>query len=163
MKLIFRKASIDDIPDLAAMNRQLIIDEQSHSMMTEPELLDRMRGWIDEGRTALLIERGEEVIGYMLYYRHDDEFYPYLNSIYVRQFFIKNSYRRRGFGQEAFRAIVAEYFPPDTAITLDVVATNIAARQFWEKLGFNPYHVSMRREANGAATNHIDIQGAAQV
>ncbi|MGB1286826.1 MAG: GNAT family N-acetyltransferase [Aggregatilineales bacterium] len=164
MSITFRRATRENLPELVRMNQQLIIDEQSHNRMSETELAQRMHDWLDGGRHALLIVRAGEIIGYMLYYRSDDEFYPYQNSIYVRQYFIKNSYRRRGIGQEAFRQIVAEYFPPEAAITLDVVASNIAARQFWERIGFAPYHVSMRREADiEAAQTATESEYSAQL
>ncbi|MEO0596612.1 MAG: GNAT family N-acetyltransferase, partial [Chloroflexota bacterium] len=94
---------------------------------------------------AIVVQRGTEVIGYMIFLRRNDEYYPYRDSIYIRQFFIQPSYRRRGIGQVVFDRIVNGYFPNDVALTLDVLESNNEAKAFWEKLGFSDYHTTMRR------------------
>ncbi|MGJ3241059.1 MAG: GNAT family N-acetyltransferase, partial [Anaerolineae bacterium] len=75
-----------------------------------------------------------------------DEYYPYKDSIYIRQFFIQPRYRRRGIGQVAFERIVEAYFEDDEALSLDVLESNPEAKAFWSKLGFKVYHTTMRRE-----------------
>lgn len=143
--IILRPASLDDVTLLAKMNQQLIIDENSANDMSLSQLERRMNGWLSSNRQAVIVERGGEVIGYLLYRHNVDEYYPYKNSIYVRQFFILPSYRRRGIGQIAFEQIVSEYFPEGFAIMLDVLESNPEGKAFWTKLGFEVYHVTMRR------------------
>lgn len=140
-----RTATLDDCVLLAEMNAQLILDENSQNTMTHAQLADRMHAWLSGTREAIVVQRGSEPIGYMIFWRRNDEYYPYQDSIYIRQFFIQPSYRRRGIGQVVFDRIVNMYFPEEAAITLDVLESNGEAKAFWEKLGFNDYHTTMRR------------------
>jgi ribosomal protein S18 acetylase RimI-like enzyme len=131
---------------LTEMNQQLIIDEGSKNTMSVLELEERMRNWLQTGREAVIVQRDQETIGYMLFWYSTDEYYPYQNSINVRQFFIQPSYRRRGIGQQAFDQIVNEYFAAGSAIMLDVLESNPEGKEFWQKLGFSTYCVTMRRD-----------------
>ena len=144
-EIVLRAGTLEDVPILAEMNQQLIIDENSANDMSLSQLERRMVGWLSSNRRAVIVERGGEVIGYLLYRHNTDEYYPYKNSIYVRQFFILPSFRRRGIGQIAFEQIVKEFFPEGFAIMLDVLETNPEGKSFWAKLGFEVYHVTMRR------------------
>lgn len=148
MNIEFRRATRADVPVLAEMNQQLIIDESSRNPMNKKQLTERLEQWLDDGRTAVLLLREGEIIGYMLYYRTQDEYHPYQDSVYIRQYFIKRNFRRRGIGQIAFEAIVREYFPPNTVITLDVLESNPEAKAFWYKQGFDIYSTTMRRDTN---------------
>lgn len=141
-----RAATLDDIPILAEMNQQLITDEGSPNEMSLEELKHRIFGWLSGDCDAVIVERRGDIVGYMLFWRHPDEFYPYKDSIYIRQFFIKPSYRRRGIGQIAFNLIVAQFFDSESALTLDVLESNPEGKAFWTKLGFAVYHTTMRRE-----------------
>jgi len=146
--IILRSASLEDVRILAEMNQQLIIDENSANDMSLTQLERRMTGWLSTNRQAVIVERGGELIGYLLYRHNMDEYYPYKNSIYVRQYFILPSYRRRGIGQSVFEMIVTEYFPEGFAIMLDVLESNPEGKAFWAKLGFEVYHITMRRNGN---------------
>lgn len=146
-----RPATLDDIDLLAEMNQQLIIDEgnsETMNTMTLPQLKERLQKWLSGKREGIIVERAGETIGYIIFWRREDEYFPYQHSIYIRQFFIQPSYRRRGIGKVAFDRIVSEHFPPDADITLDVLKSNSEARAFWSKLGFADYHTTMRRPAN---------------
>lgn len=145
MQFDLRLAKRDDARLLAEMNQQLIEDEGSRNNMSLDELTTRMERWLDDGRQAVIVYREDEVVGYMLYYQHAEEYFPYSDSIYVRQFFIARRYRRRGIGQEAFERIAAEFFPDDRSIMLDVLENNPEAKAFWLKLGFDVYNVTLRR------------------
>ncbi|GAB5493769.1 MAG: hypothetical protein Phog2KO_39840 [Phototrophicaceae bacterium] len=140
-----RPATLEDVPILAEMNQQLIIDEGSPNPMDLAELKQRMVKWLSADRDAVIVERGEEIIGYMLFWRMADEFYPYKDSIYIRQFFIQPSFRRRGIGQVAFDRIIDEFLDEGAALTLDVLESNPEGKAFWAKLGFLEYHTTMRR------------------
>ena len=147
-EIVLRTASLDDVPMLAEMNTQLIHDEGSPNPMDIVQLTERMREWLSSDRDAVIVERGDDVVGYLLYRILRDEYYPYKNSIYVRQYFIKPTYRRRGIGQIAFESIVSDYFPDDHAIMLDVLESNPEGKAFWQKIGFDVYHTTMRREVH---------------
>jgi ribosomal protein S18 acetylase RimI-like enzyme len=147
MSVDFRPATLEDVPLLAEMNQQLIIDEGSRNSMNGDELQGRMRRWLEGDYRAVLIFKEADMVGYLLYRVSVDEYFPYQASIYVRQFFIKRTYRRRGIGQVAFESLAKSYFPPDSAITLDVLETNSEAKQFWLKLGFDVYCTTLRRES----------------
>lgn len=140
-----RPATLDDVIILAEMNQQLIIDEGSHNQMTFEQLKERMYRWLTGERDAVIVERKDRVIGYMLYTRVADEYFPYKDSIYIRQFFIEPSFRRRGIGQIAFERIVTDVFDENVALTLDVLESNPEGKAFWSKMGFAVYHTTMRR------------------
>lgn len=144
-EVVLRSATLEDVPILAAMNQQLIVDENSKNTMTDSQLERRMEAWLSSNRQAVIVERGSEIVGYMLYHHNTDEYFPYKNSIYVRQFFILPSYRRRGIGQGVFEQIISKYFLEGHAIMLDVLETNPEGKAFWQKLGFDVYHITMRR------------------
>lgn len=141
-----RLASADDIVILIEMNQQLLIDEGKHNQMSFDELKIRMMAWLKGKREAVIVERKGAVIGYMLYGRVADEYFPYKDSIYIRQFFIQPSYRRRGIGQVVFEQIVTNFFEPGVALTLDILESNPEGKAFWGKQGFVEYHTTMRRE-----------------
>jgi len=146
MSVDLREATTDDAPLLAQMNHQLIADEGSPNTMSLEELETRMREWLEGDRKAVIIQRKDDIVGYIVYRRLNDEYFPYDDSIYVRQYFIKASYRRRGIGQVAFNQIAEAYFPSDCAIMLDVLETNPEGKHFWSKIGFSAYNVTMRRD-----------------
>ena len=141
-----RPATLGDVAILAEMNQQLIIDEGNFNTMSSEELEQRMAKWLSSGREGVIVERNDDVIGYMLFWRVEDEFYPYKDSIYIRQFFIQPSFRRRGIGQIAFDRIIEEFIDDGVALTLDVLESNPEGKAFWAKLGFVEYHTTMRRD-----------------
>ena len=141
-----RHASLDDVALLAEMNQQLIIDEGGRNTMTLPELKKRMHEWLTTDYKAVVVERDKGVIGYLLYRKFKEQYFPYNNSVYIRQFFIQPSYRRRGIGQTVFETIADEYFPKDYSVMLDVLESNPEGKAFWVKLGFSIYHTTLRRE-----------------
>lgn len=146
MQIELRTATLADVPALAVMNRQLILDEGSRNTMTLEQLEERLTRWLEIGRTAVLILRDEEVIGYVLFYYLDSEYFPHEDSLYIRQVFIHANWRRRGIGQIAFERIAEAYFPPDKALILDVLETNPEGKQFWLKLGFTVQSTTLRRD-----------------
>lgn len=146
MDFELRSASLADVLLLAQMNQQLILDEGSKNAMELPQLEARMREWISTDRQAVLVVHQDNVIGYLLYRLMRDEYFPYQNSIYVRQYFITPRYRRRGIGQIAFERITQEHFPQDYAVMLDVLETNPEGKAFWLKLGFEVYNTTLRRD-----------------
>jgi hypothetical protein len=73
----FRPALLDDLPLLAEMNQQLIIDEGSRNTMTGDELQARMRRWLESDYRAILVFKEGVVVDYLLYRLSQDEYYPY--------------------------------------------------------------------------------------
>ncbi|QPC82952.1 GNAT family N-acetyltransferase [Phototrophicus methaneseepsis] len=149
MELTYRGATLEDVALLARMNKQLIEDENSRNPMSVEQLEARMKRWLQDSYEAVFIMHGDDVVGYMLYRTIDDEYFPYNSNIHIRQYFVMRSWRRRGIGQIAFEQIVSDFFPGESAITLDVLERNPEAKQFWLKLGFAVYHTTLRREGNG--------------
>ncbi len=138
----------DNVHELALMNRMLIEDEGADNPMSIEQLEDRLRRWLNDGEYhAAMIYRNDEVVGYMLYREEQDAYDISRKNIYVRQFFVKRAYRRRGIGRSAFEQVVATQFPPETTIMLEVLASNLQGRAFWERLGFEPYFTTYRRRA----------------
>src|SRR5690242_10103489 len=93
MKFLY--ASIENVRELADMNRRLIQDEGHRNSMSPPELELRMAKWIGEGEySAVLFIESEHTVGYALFQKRPEH-------VYLRQFFIEQQYRRRGFGRAA--------------------------------------------------------------
>jgi ribosomal protein S18 acetylase RimI-like enzyme len=128
------------------MNQALIEDEHSDNPMTASDLETRMRDWLAGSWTALMIMSDDNAVaGYILFQEQQDEYFPDRPHVYVRQFYIRGKYRRRGIGKTAFEQIVNDWFPPKTVISLDVLAKNPGGYQFWTRLGFEVYSTNLRR------------------
>lgn len=147
MPVELRKANINDIAVLAEMNQQLIADERSRNPLNVSQIESLMHSWLDGSWSAVMISKNENLIGYLLYQQRRDDYDPEQLIIFVRQFFVQRTYRRRGIGREAFEQIVSEYFPSDATIMLDVLATNSAALHFWEDIGFTLHSTTLKRKA----------------
>ena len=147
MQTLLQMATIADARDLAEMNRMLIDDEGSANPMSVDALEQRMYKWLETGAyEAVLIYRNDEIVGYVLYREERDEYDIDQINIYVRQFFVKRAYRRRGIGKAAFELVVRSQFPPNATIILEVLSTNLQGRAFWEHIGFEPYFTVYRRQ-----------------
>ena len=138
-----RPATLQDVPLLARMNRQLIEDEGSRNPMDEAALAERMRGWLAGEYTAVLFMRGEAIVGYALYQMRPDEYFPQQRYVYLRQLYVAREARRQGVGSAAFRLLREQCFPHSTPVMLDVLEHNATGRAFWEALGFRPYVTTM--------------------
>lgn len=149
MSIQIRRATLEDIPLLAQMNQALIEDEHSPNLMTYAELEARMRQWLSDAWVALLFLDDAIVVGHILYQERQDEIRTDLPNIYVRQFFIKPEYRRRGIGHAIIEQIVEHWLPANATVTLDVLETNSGSQQFWNKLGFEVYRTTLRRILTG--------------
>ena len=138
----YRLASLDDVNLLAELNQQLIHDEASRNRMTLSELRDRMRGWLEGQYRAVLFESDGETVAYALF-RNDAD------AIYLRQFFVARTRRRRGLGRQAIQILRHSVFPPDGPVTLDVLVENVSALAFWRAVGFRDYAVTMELPPTG--------------
>lgn len=133
----FRTGGKRDLHLLAELNRQLIEDEGHANPMSVAELERRMRGWLVRSYTAVLFLEEAGVVGYALY-RSDDA------GIFLRQFFICRSERRKGRGRAAMRLLLGRIWPPGTTVTLEALCSNQAAIAFWHSLGFGDYAMTLR-------------------
>lgn len=139
-----RPATVDDLPLLAEMNRQLIEDEGSRNPMGLPALAERMRGWLAGEYAAVVFSLGDAAVGYAVYQVRSDEYFPQERYVYLRQLFVRREVRRQGIGRAAFRLLCERCFPAGMAVALDVLQCNPGGRAFWESLGFRPHCTSMR-------------------
>ena len=148
METVLHKATLDDASVLAEMNQMLIDDEGSVNPMSLDQLKTRIHRWLESGEyEAVILSRNDETVGYVLYRQERNEYDIDELNIYVRQFFVNRAYRRRGIGRAAFEQVVSDYFPPQATIVLEVLASNLQGRSFWERLGFEPYYTAYRRPA----------------
>jgi len=119
------------------MNHGLIRDERHRNSMTLGQLQDRMRGWLErEEYRAVIFEADGNQVGYALFRVSDD-------GVYLRQFYIRQENRRRGFGRAAVDLLRSRVFPDGKRVTLEVLCHNDQAREFWRAVGFRDYAVSM--------------------
>lgn len=124
-----------DIQLLADMNRQLIQDEGHRNSMTLPELYRRIQRWLAEEYRALIIQNDAVVIGYILF-RQDTDW------LYIRQFFIVPTSRRKGLGKLAIQKLREDVWK-NTKIRLDVLVNNSRGIAFWKSVGFSEYSLTM--------------------
>ncbi len=145
MTLKIKPAHLNDCPQLAIMNQQLIIDEGSRNPMKLEQLTGRMTAFLKNGWTALWVTLDDVRVGYILYQTRQDSYFPEKTEVYIRQYFIMSEYRGRGIGRSALEMIVDKWLPPDAALTLEVLSGNTSAAKFWESVGFQSYSIAMRR------------------
>jgi ribosomal protein S18 acetylase RimI-like enzyme len=134
----YRQATVSDARQLAEMNWNLIRDEGHRNAMGPAELEARMTQWLEDEYQAVLFEEGDQSVGYALF-RRDPEY------VYLRQFFIRREYRRRGFGRAAM-AWLAQHIWSGERVRLDVLVGNAAAISFWRSIGFRDYCLTLERD-----------------
>jgi len=130
------RAAHDDVPQLAAMNWQLIRDEGSDNPMTLAQLTVRMSEFLQGSYDAWWMVVNQHTVGYILVDMGK-------KPLYIRHFFVAASFRRRGYGRTAFELLLAElqHVPLDVAV-LNANATAVA---FWQSVGFATRVYEMRR------------------
>ncbi len=143
-----RAATAADLPDLARMNRELIEDERSPNPMSLAQLQARMQGWLAGEYQVEFFEAEGSVVGYAAYRLRPDGLFPGATVAYVRQFFIARASRGLGLGRRAFERLAGERFPPGCLIEVDVLTLNPGGQRFWERLGFAPYYINLRRQSD---------------
>ena len=138
--MTWREATLDDCALLGAMNHELIADENHRNKMGLPELIERMRGFLQGEYTAILFEHEGETVAYALFQPFEDA------DLYLRQFFVAR-------GESGARAWVAKRwqcssrksFPPDRRVVVTALSQNERALAFWQAVGFDEYCVSFER------------------
>ncbi len=136
----FRFATIDDAAPLAEMNRDLIRDEGHRNSMTLDQLSARMRGWLAGEYRAVVFADSEQgpLLGYAL-------FAPGEDHVYLRQFFVRSERGRQGIGRAAMAWLTQNAWQDADRVRIDVLVGNQAAVQFWRKMGFVDYCLTMER------------------
>ncbi|THF72875.1 GNAT family N-acetyltransferase [Cohnella fermenti] len=146
MDLQLRCAAEADLDLLAEMNKHLIEDEGSTNPMSLAELKTRMLDWLRASWQIDLLVHGSEVVGYVLYFYKNNPYRPHRREAYVRQYFIRREWREKGFGLRGIELLKELRFKNVSAVEIDVLAANSRGRSFWQRAGFVPYAINMKRE-----------------
>ena len=101
----------------------------------------------ETGLTPVAIYADETLVGFALYTREpfqgEWEFThtPYQGELGILRMMLDKQYQRRGYGRQAMQALIAQIsaLPGAQAIILNVIPTNVGARQLYESLGFVIY------------------------
>lgn len=133
--LYIAQCTENDLDALAALNQQLIEDEQHDNSMSREELKERMRGFLRTDYKAYWFKEGEQIKGYALVNHHR-------SPLYLRQFFICRDTRRQGIGKSAFKLLVSHL--ECDCIDLEVLRANKRGYEFWKSLGFDERSIYMR-------------------
>ncbi|MGD0060786.1 MAG: GNAT family N-acetyltransferase [Verrucomicrobiia bacterium] len=144
--MTWRRATSADCPLLGELNHQLIQDQVHRNPMTVPQLVQRMRGWLEGEYVALLFEEGGEVVAYALYREEPDE-------IYLRQLFVVRHHRRQGLGKQAMHLLRSEIWPKTKRLTVEVLVANAAAVAFWRAIGYRDYSLKLEIVPTDVAGN----------
>jgi ribosomal protein S18 acetylase RimI-like enzyme len=136
----YRIATLADVPQLSAMNRQLVEDEgHRNRSKSDAWFEERMRKFLSGEYEAALFELNGEVVAYALYTQHRD----HQDTIHLRQIFVDRAYRRQGIGREVMRILRQEIWPADKRLTIGVLVGNHAARAFYTAMGYREYSLEM--------------------
>ena len=156
----YRFATLDDVPLLCRMNRQLVSDEGHRSRAQSDAWFEaRMRGFLTGDYTAVLFELEGETVAYALYVDHPD----HADTIYLRQIWVDRARRREGIGREAMRLLETEIWPPEVRLTVGVLAANRAALAFHKAIGFQDYALELETPASARSPrsgSRSDVDGA---
>jgi GNAT superfamily N-acetyltransferase len=135
--MTFRFAILNDCPQLAELNHQLLEDEGHRKRsMTLPQLEERMRRWLSAEYRAVIFEDAGRTLAHALYREEPDE-------IYLRQLFVVRDRRRQGIGRQAVEILRSQIWPAGKRLTVDVLVVNPAAISFWRSVGDQDYYLSL--------------------
>lgn len=132
-----QKCTIEDVPKLAILNKQLIDDEKSDNPMSVNELENRMRGFLETDYSAYFFVEHNQIIGYALIRNTS-------NPVYLRQFLIERNYRMHHYGTQAFQMLLQ--YLDIKEIDLEVLPWNESGYAFWKHCGFKETCIAMRYE-----------------
>lgn len=136
--MCIERCTLNDIEQLAILNKQLIDDEKSNNPMDVKELKERMRGFLTSDYDAYFFKVDNTVVGYALIKNS-------CTPLYLRQFLVDRKFRCQHLGTEAFRELL-KYLKVEK-IDIEVLPWNEAGMRFWESLGFKEMSRYMRYEA----------------
>ena len=129
------KCTLEDVPKLALLNKQLIEDEKSNNSMSIKELEGRMQVFLNSEYDGYFFMVRENVVGYALVKNT-------CSPLYLRQFLIDREYRKKHYGTQAFQVLL-EYLNVNN-IDIEVLPWNEPGIRFWESLGFHEISRYMR-------------------
>ena len=139
----YRTATLDDVPLLAELNRQLVEDEGHRNQARGlPWFEQRMRQFLTVKYTALIFEERGRPVAYALFCDKED-------SVHLRQFLVCRDCRRQGHGREAMRILVEQVWPRDKRLTVGVLCRNKVGYAFWKAMGFEDYSVELEMPPPG--------------
>lgn len=162
MPLQFRMADEQDLDELTAMNRALIRDEQSRNPLGDDALRLRMSGFLREGWQVAVLELDGQIVGYALFQERTDEYDTALKYVYLRQYFVRLEFRRKGLGREGVRLLRECAFPAGAEVAIDVLELNRTGRAFWEGIGFKP-HLTHMKLAPATTTAGVEQNAPRQI
>jgi GNAT superfamily N-acetyltransferase len=73
------------------------------------------------------------------------------DEIYLRQFFVVRSLRRRGIGRQALRLLITHIWPYTKRLTVSVHTHNTAGLRFWPAIGFTDDALTLEILPKGSA------------
>jgi 2-amino-4-hydroxy-6-hydroxymethyldihydropteridine diphosphokinase len=138
VKLTHRPATLRDVPLLARLNRQLVMDEEARTRLTLDGLEARMRGWLRGEYAATIFELAGESVAYALYRKTEC-------GAHIRQFFVVRHARRQGIGRRAIELLLERVLASESTIELGVLAHNRRALGFWKAVGFAEYVITLEK------------------
>ena len=130
------KCTVDKLPLLAELNKQLYEDEKNDNIPAIDVLEERLKYSIEQDSKAYLFTDNDEVVGYALVKTQ-------LSPYYLSHFFICKNMRRKNFGTIAFNQLMNEL--NTDSIDLDVFCWNQRGQEFWKSLGFKERCIIMRK------------------
>ena len=128
------RASDQDINLLLKMNYDLMDDEKFDRPLPEEKLIERWKEFLTDNFLTLLIKIENEVVGYSVIHDHP-------HPKYIRHFFIKRDFRRKGIGTKAINLIL-EYLNVNE-MDVDVMFWNLDGLLFWKSLGFKERYIGL--------------------
>jgi len=141
----YRFATLDDVPILVRMNRQLVEDERHRNRLkSDTWFEERMRGFLTGKYHAVLFEINGAVVAYALYTDHP----AHDDTIYLRQIFVDRDHRRRGIGRQVMKTLKNKIRSKDKRVTVEVLVHNHIARNFYKAVGFKEYSIELEIPAS---------------
>ena len=136
----YRHATLDDLPVLVKMNRELTEDEKHRNRLKSEEWFkERMKSFLKGEYEAVLFEFDGKAVAYALYRNHPE----HDDTIYLRQIFVDRSFRRQGLGRKAMEILMKEIWPEEKRLTVGVLSENEAAFSFYKSIGFKEYSIDL--------------------
>jgi len=129
-----KQCTVEDVQLLAKLNKLFIEEEDPEIHVSLPHLEDRMLSYINSEYNAFFFQHDDKTVGYALCSKSK-------TPMYLRQFYISNNERRKGYGKEAFTQLL-EYLSINQN-DIDVYAWNDSGVAFWRSLGFNKRRYNM--------------------
>jgi ribosomal protein S18 acetylase RimI-like enzyme len=137
--LVWRRATSEDVPLLARINRELIEHEWGGVSKDSKHLERRMLRWIsDPEYRASVFEVEGAFAAYVLVHLYPDE-------AYIRHFYVAPQLRGSGIGRDVCRYVLQTIVSPGLRVSLDVLASNTGGVRFWRSMGFREYSIVMEQ------------------